>query len=82
VSLKTITQSHTSQITSNDDDLLALKWRLNTEEPKIVALQTLAASHTDTIDLNVSYIVTLDERLDAEEPTIGDCKSYTSNFRD
>jgi hypothetical protein len=41
VSLEAITQSHTSQITSNDDDLLALNGRLDSEEPKIVALQSI-----------------------------------------
>ena len=47
---------------------LALKGRLDIEEPKIVALQSLTASHTEHINLNDSYLVTLDERLDAEEP--------------
>jgi len=57
-----LTESHTSQINLNDDDLLALKGRLDTEEPKIVALQSLTASHTEHINLNDSYLVTLDER--------------------
>ena len=44
--LESLTQSHASQISSNDDDLLALQGRLDTEEQKTSALESLTQSHT------------------------------------
>jgi sorbitol-specific phosphotransferase system component IIA len=51
-----LTASHTSQISSNDTDILALQSRLNLEEPKISALQTLTTSHTSQINSKQSQI--------------------------
>jgi hypothetical protein len=39
VDLQSLTASHTEQISINDNDLLALQDRLDTEEPKIIALK-------------------------------------------
>jgi hypothetical protein len=50
--LETLTQSHTSQISENDDELLALQSRLDLEEPKTSALETLTQSHSSQISSN------------------------------
>ena len=50
--LGTLTQTHTSQISSNDADLLALQGRLDLEEPKTSALESLNQSHSSQISSN------------------------------
>jgi hypothetical protein len=54
VSLEILTQSHVNQITWNDGDILELKGRLDTEEPKpkVVSLETLTQSHMNKIASN------------------------------
>ena len=47
--LGTLTQSHTTQLDSIDDDLFVLQGRLDIEEPKIVSLQSLTESHNEQI---------------------------------
>jgi hypothetical protein len=44
--LETLTQRHSSQISANDDELLALQGRLDLEEPKTSALESLTQSHS------------------------------------
>ena len=70
---------HTSQINSNDDDLFALKGRLDTEESKIVSLQSLTASHTSQITSNDDDLFALKGRLDTEEPKIVSLQSLTAS---
>ena len=65
-----MTAGHTSQINSNDDDLLGIQGRLDNEEPKIISLQSLTASHTGQIITNYDDITELQDRLDTEEPKI------------
>jgi hypothetical protein len=83
--LGTLTQTHTSQISSNDADLLALQGRLDTEEPTTSALQLLTQSHSSQISSNDDDILALKGRLDAEEPKtssfqIANSKPYKSNI--
>ena len=66
--LELLTQSHTIQIESNDEDILSLQGRLDAEEPKTSALQSLTESHTSQIESNDGDILALQGRLDTEEP--------------
>ena len=66
--LGTLTQTHTSQISSNDADLLALQGRLDLEEPKTSALESLTQSHSLQISSNDDELLALQGRLDLEEP--------------
>ena len=66
--LELLTQSHTIQIESNDEDILSLQGRLDAEEPKTSALQELTQSHTSQIESNDGDILALQGRLDTEEP--------------
>ena len=67
-SLQLLTQSHTSQISSNDDDILALQSRFITEEQKTSALESLTQSHTSQISANDDDLLALQGSLDTEEP--------------
>jgi hypothetical protein len=54
-----LTQSHTTQIESNDDDITTLQGGLDLEEPKTSALQLLTQSHTSQISFYDDDILAL-----------------------
>jgi hypothetical protein len=78
VALQTLTESHTSQNTSYDGDILSLQGRLDIEEDKIDALQSLTESNTCQITSN-GDLFALQGRLDTEEPKLADLETLTAS---
>jgi chromosome segregation ATPase len=68
--LGTLTQHHTTQLDSIDDDLFALKGRVDEEVHNIVSLQSLTKSHTSQINPTDDDLFAIKSRLDTEEPKI------------
>ena len=77
--LELLTQSHTIQIESNDEDILSLQGRLDAEEPKTSALQELTQSHTSQIESNDGDILALQGRLNTEEPKTSALQELTQS---
>jgi chromosome segregation ATPase len=80
--LGALTQNHTTQLNSIDDDLFALQGRLDIEEFKTISSQSLIESHTGQINSNGDDLLALKGRLDTEEPKILSLLSLTASHSD
>jgi len=74
--LQILTSSHSTQISSNDNDITALQGRLNIEEPKTTALQILTSSHSTDIATNTTAILTKQNTITDESLSINRQTDY------
>ena len=73
--METLTQSRSSQISSNDDDLLELQGRLDLEEPKTSALESLTQTHSSQISSNDDDILALQGAVSSNTSSISELEN-------